>query len=132
MHQGWYNKPMAFTIFFSWWYGPGWKNAFVTITKRVENLAAELSMGILIKTLFEPWKQITSYSRPNSTIDVKIQIAIDNVFARMVGFVVRSSVLLFGLISCSLVFLFGIVLAIFWPIVPMLPVLLIMLSVVTK
>lgn len=119
-------------IFFTWWYGPGWKNAFIRITKRVETLAAELSMGILLGSLFEPWKQITSYSRPNSPLDVKLHVLMDNVFARIVGFIVRVSVLIFGLIACGITFIFGLVLAIAWPLVPLIPLFFIVMTVVQK
>lgn len=129
---GLYNKLMAFMIFFTWWYGPGWKNAFHRITKRVDILAGELSMGILLGSLFEPWKQITSYSRQNSPIDVKIHVLIDNIFARIVGFVVRTSVLIFGLLACGITFIFGLILAIAWPLVPFSPLVLILLSVLQK
>lgn len=121
---------MAIMIFFSWWYGPGWKNAFFRITQRVDILAAEFSMGILVATLFEPWKQITSYAGPNAPIDIKFRIFFDNIFARIIGFIVRSAVLLFGAVMCLLLFIFGVILAVCWPLVPFLPIVCIILSVV--
>lgn len=127
--DGWYNRSMAIMLFFSWWYGPGWKNSFSRITQRVDAIATELSMGILLKTLFEPWKQITSHSGPNDSIDVKFHAWFDNLFARMIGFVIRSSVLVFGTLSVVVVVLFGTVLALLWPLVPLLPVLLVLLTV---
>ena len=120
---------MAFTIFFSWWYGRGWKNAFYQASNRVSRLAQELSMPILVATLFEPWKQITSYSRPNSPINIKIRVFFDNVFARIVGFIIRTAVLLFGVVACAVVFLGGVIFAILWPAVPLLPILLIVFTV---
>lgn len=128
--NGWYNSDMALLTFFSWWYGPGWKNSFARITQRVDSIAAELSIGLLLKTLFEPWKQITSHSGPNDSIDVKIHAWFDTLFARMVGFVIRSSVLVFGAIASIFAVLFGTILAILWPLIPLLPVLFVMLTVV--
>lgn len=87
-------------------------------------------MGILVGSLFEPWKQITSYSRPNSPINIKIRVFFDNVFARIIGFIIRSAVLLFGAVACLAVFVGGVVLAIIWPAVPLLPVLFVIFSVV--
>lgn len=121
---------MSIILFFQWWYGPGWKNSFSRITQRVDILSAELSLGILLKTLFEPWKQITSYSGPNDSIDVKFHVWFDNLFARSIGFVIRSCVLLFGSLSIIVVVIFGTVLAIIWPFVPLIPLLLIVLTVV--
>lgn len=85
-------------------------------------------MGILLGSLFEPWKQITSYSRPNSPIDIKIRVFFDNVFARIVGFIIRTAVLIFGLVACGVVFIFGLILAVLWPFVPLSPLLLIVIS----
>lgn len=86
-------------------------------------------MAILLGSLFEPWKQITSYSRPNSPINVKIRVFFDNIFARIVGFFIRSAVLLFGCLACLIVFIFGIILAVLWPLVPISPILFIILTV---
>jgi len=121
---------MGFVIFFRWWYSAGWASSFVAIHQRVQILAQELSMGILLRTLFEPWKQITLYSGPNAALDTKIHVFLDNVFSRVFGFIIRSGVLVFGAIACSVVFLLGLILAVMWPVVPLLPVLFIGLAVV--
>lgn len=121
---------MAIKLFLTWWYGPGWKNAFFRINQRIEILAGEFSMSILLKTLFEPWKQITSYRGPNAPFELIIRVWFDNVFARCVGFVIRSFVLVVGIISCAFMFVFGVVLAVLWPLVPLSPILLVILSVV--
>lgn len=87
-------------------------------------------MGILLRTLFEPWKQITSYSGPNDSLDVKFHVWFDNLFARSIGFVIRSFVILFGSLAIILVVIFGTVLALLWPLVPFIPLVLIILTVV--
>mgnify|MGYP003590462909 CR=1 FL=1 len=91
--------------------------------------AKELSMGILLRTLFEPWKQITLYSGPSAALDTKIHVLIDNVFSRLFGFVIRSGVLLMGLLGCIILFISGVILAVVWPIVPLLPVVCVILAV---
>jgi hypothetical protein len=121
---------MAIALFFSWWYGPGWKNSFVRITQRISILSQELSMSILVKTMFEPWKQITSHSNPTDPLELKFRAWFDTLFARMVGFVIRSSVLVFGIITSFFLLIFGTVLAILWPIVPALPIAFIILTIV--
>lgn len=120
---------MGFTLFFRWWYTTGWSNSFVAIFWRVKLLATELSMGILLTTLFEPWKQITTYGGPNAALDTKIRILFDNIFSRVFGFVIRTFVLFVGSILCVLVFVFGLVLAILWPAVPLLSLFFAMLAV---
>lgn len=121
---------MSIFLFFQWWYGPGWKNSFARITQRIDVMTSELSMGLLITTLFEPWKQITTHSGPNDSIDVKLHAWFDTFFARMVGFVIRITVLVFGSIATILLVLFGTILALLWPLIPALPLLLVLLTVV--
>lgn len=115
-------------FFFKWWFGPGWMNAFARIPQRVSQLAATLSMGILVGTLFEPWKQITSYSGPHSSMELKMRVFFDNIFARIVGFVIRAGVLVFGILASIFVFIFGLLLALLWPIVPVTPVVLMIMA----
>ena len=120
---------MGFVIFFRWWYSAGWTNSFMAISQRVRLLAQELSMGILLRTIFEPWKQITLYSGPNASLDTKIHVALDNIFSRVFGFIIRSGVLIMGAVGCVLLFIAGMLLAIIWPIVPVLPVVFVILAV---
>lgn len=123
---------MSIFLFFQWWYGPGWKNSFSRVMQRVNTLSDELSMGILIRTLFEPWKQITSHSNPTDALEIKFRAWFDTTFARMVGFVIRSSVLVFGAIASVVVLLFGAVLALLWPLIPLMPVGLIIITVLQQ
>ncbi len=120
---------MGLVILFRWWYSAGWTNSFIAIAGRVKLLAQELSMGILLRTLFEPWKQITLYSGPSAALDTKIHVLLDNLFSRIFGFVIRCGVLIIGVIGCVILFFAGVVLAIVWPIVPILPIVFIMLAV---
>lgn len=127
----WYNKHMGFTTFISWWYSAGWTNAFYAITGRVQLLAKELSMPILATTLFEPWKQISFSGGVNVSLDAKLRLMFDNVFSRIFGFIIRSTVLLIGVIASVIVFIGGVILALLWPIIPVLPLLCIVMAVIT-
>ncbi len=80
-----------------------------------------LSFGILLRTLFEPWKQITQYAGPGSSFDIKFRVLLDNLFARAFGFVIRSGVLIFGAIATILTALFSLFAAVIWPAIPLLP-----------
>lgn len=120
---------MVFILLIRWWYGAGWAGSFAAIFNRVSLLSADLSMGILVTTLFEPWKQITLYAGNNASLDTKVHVLFDNVFSRAFGFVVRSVVLLIGCIMITATLLFGVLLAIAWPIVPILPIVFIFLAV---
>lgn len=113
-----------------WWYGPGWLNSFKAISRRLELLSDDLSIEILLKTLFEPWKQIKTYAGPNASVDLKLRVMFDNIFARFFGFIIRSFVLIFASIFLVLTAFFGLLIAIIWPIVPLLPIFFIFKAVV--
>lgn len=122
---------MGFILFIRWWYGAGWINSFYAIQQRVNTVAQELSMGILLRTLFEPWKQITLYAGESAALDTKIHVLLDNLFARFFGFIIRSAVLAIGLIVLILTFVLGVVLALMWPIIPVLPIVFMVLAGIT-
>lgn len=70
-----------------------------------------------------------SYSGKGSSLEQKFRVWFDNVFARIVGFVIRSATIIFGLIAIGLIAVVGFVLALLWPAVPVLPILFIVLGV---
>jgi ammonia channel protein AmtB len=82
------------TVMFKWWYTDGWKLAFTNIINRSYNILDKFSVSILLKTLFEPWKQIKSYAGPGSSINDKIYVLFDNAFARTFGFILRINLII--------------------------------------
>lgn len=121
---------MGLVLFIGWWYSTGWKNAFTNINKNTRRVMQELSLGIIVRTLFEPWKQITMYAGPGAPIDVKLHVLFDNVFARVFGFVIRIGLIFVGLAVSAVAIVVSTAIALVWPIVPTLPVLFIVLAVV--
>ena len=55
----------------------------------------------LTRTLFAPWRRIITY--PGASIDEKFKAWGDNVFSRMIGFVVRLGVLIAAFFASLLV-----------------------------
>lgn len=102
--------------FFSWWYGPGWLSALGDIKKRTTGVVHSFSVIILLKTLFAPWRRITTQA--GAGLDAQFRAVIDNAVSRLVGFTVRIIVLLTALVmACFTAVLFTAV-AIAWPILP--------------
>ena len=120
---------MVFLLFFRWWYTAGWLNAFERIGERIKKIYQDFSLAILFRTLFEPWKQITSYAPTTSSLDLNFRVWFDNFFARIIGFVIRLSVIFFALVIISFVAVAGLIMALFWPLVPFLFILLVVLGV---
>lgn len=121
---------MTFILFFKWWYSKGWVDAFKQINLRSKNIAQEMSLPILFKTLFEPWKQLITSSAKDASLDDKMRILFDNLFARAFGFVIRTGTIIISIILILLVAVLSIVLAILWPVIPFLPLVFVYLGVV--
>jgi hypothetical protein len=111
---------MVLLLFFRWWYTAGWLNAFDRIGARIKIIYDDFSLPILIRTLFEPWKQITSYAPDSSSLDLKFRVWFDNLFARIIGFVIRLGVIFFAISVIVFVAIIGLFLALLWPLVPLL------------
>jgi len=103
---------------FQWWYTNGWAERWRGIFTRTSELAESFSLGIILKTLFKPWKQTTSLSSGGF-----FQKLVDNTISRFVGFWIRLFVLFGGLFYIFTSFLVNVVVAIIWPLVPVSPIL---------
>ena len=106
--------------FFAWWYGPGWLGAFRGAFDWVRAVQAAFSIDILLKTLFSPWKRIVVIG--GRSLDAKFHAAIDNLISRVIGFFVRLIVLFAAVIIISLAAIAGLVLAVLWPLLPLISV----------
>jgi len=104
--------------FFRWWYGAGWRRMVHGIVAAPAMVERNFSVTILLGTLFAPWKRIISTQ--GRSLDTKVQAMFDNLVSRLVGFVVRLFVLFAAGISIGLTFAVSVVVAIVWPLVPLL------------
>jgi len=107
---------MVFELF-RWWYGPGWMEAARSVTRRTASIEQSFSLGTLVRTLFSPWRRIVSNG--GRGLDAKMQAMFDNLVSRFVGFFVRLFVIATACLALGLVFFFGLVLVIIWPLVPL-------------
>lgn len=119
---------MLLTDFIGWWYTAGWKLRFVSIFKNLETWFDYFSLGILLKTMFSPWRQNVSNVRPDQGLSFKISAIGDNLVSRFVGFFVRLGVIIAAIITILIVFLVSVVFAIVWPVLPVAPVLILFLG----
>ena len=104
----------------SWWYGNGWLGRINILKNRLKALADFFSVGLLISTLFAPYRQISA-GVVTGSIGNQIRAFFDRLLSRFIGAFVRTFVIIFGLIAMFLQSLFGIVVLIFWLIMPLLP-----------
>ncbi len=112
---------MLFMSLIQWWYGAGWRRRVKIITTRVEGTMDFFSIALLLKTLFQPFRQISAGSVDGS-IDAKMRAFADRLISRIIGAVVRTVIIIAGLIAIALHILLGLGLLIGWAFVPLLPI----------
>ncbi|MBA3757560.1 hypothetical protein H0X09_01730 [Candidatus Saccharibacteria bacterium] len=103
--------------FLRWWYGPGWLDAGQKAVGLVVGTQKAFSAGVLLRTLFSPWKQIVTL--PGRSLNDKLKASLDNLISRVVGFFARALALLFGLVLTALAALFGLIATTAWPVLPL-------------
>ena len=104
--------------FFEWWYSRGWSIYFQGFLARLRNMADSFSIGLLFKTLFQPFRQISATDGRKTTAGEKI---VDALVSRLVGFIVRIFIIIAGAISLILLAIGGVVLGLLWPAIPLMP-----------
>ena len=122
---------MAIAEMFLWWYTHGWS----IFTKKVQNFFLSItdffSMKSLIRTLFQPFRQISAgSSNINSSLDLKFQMFIDRLVSRLVGFFTRFLLLIVGCVIITIGGAICLSLIIFWPLIPFTPIAGIILSII--
>ena len=115
--------------FLQWWYLRGWMDFARGIADKIRNSADFFSIGLLLRTLFYPFRQISAYSDENASLQAQLQAFFDKLLSRTIGAVVRIGILIFGLIAIILEGVIGIVLMILWPLAPLMPIVAVILAV---
>ncbi|MBR6505379.1 hypothetical protein IKT18_00855 [Candidatus Saccharibacteria bacterium] len=114
---------MAIIEMLSWWYAHGWSIFIKKLGETFSNLTDFFSISSLIRTLFQPYRQISALnSSSNSSLDYRFRAFIDRLISRLVGFCTRFFVLVFGLVAIIFSGVIGGLLIIAWPLVPFLPI----------
>lgn len=111
---------MLVIALFSWWYTTAWKNLAQQIQRRVDRCLDFFSVGILFRTLFDPFRQISA-GAVRGSMDVKMRAWADRTFSRVFGAFVRTLFIILGLISSTFLMIFGFLQLVLWPVVPFLP-----------
>ncbi len=122
---------MAIAEMFLWWYAHGWSVFIQKIKIGLTNITDFFSMSDLIRTLFQPFRQISADSATiDSSIDLKFHMFIDRLVSRIVGFCSRLILLVAGTIIIIVGGLFSLVLIILWPFIPLIPIVGIILTII--
>jgi hypothetical protein len=106
----------------TWWYSDGWRKRAQIVTGRITRTNDYFSVGLLLSTLFAPFRQISAGS-VDGPIAAQIRAMTDKLLSRVIGAVVRTFMIIFGLVVIILQGVFGLVILIFWAVIPVFPVL---------
>lgn len=110
-----------------WWYSAGWGYAWQRgVVQRLQWCESTFSMGNLVRTWFAPFKQTYTGSVKGS-LGMHFRAAIDRLISRVIGFLVRSILLVAGLVCSLFVFFTGLIFMAVWPLIPLLPLVAIVL-----
>ena len=121
---------MAITEMFLWWYSHGWAVFIRKLRGIFSNITDFFSMDSLIRTLFQPFRQISAGSaRADSSLDLKFHMFLDRLVSRFIGFSTRLILLIAGLLIIIVGGIVGLFLVIIWPLIPLAPIIGIVLAI---
>ncbi len=112
---------LLITSLFQWWYGDGIRERLRIISGRLESLIDYFSFGLLIKTLFSPYRQISAGSVQGS-LEVKFRAMIDKLFSRVIGAFIRLIILTVGAVVLGFMVTYSVLGLVVWGLVPFFPV----------
>lgn len=106
---------------FQWWYGEGWRRHIRLSGLGVLRMADFFSIGLLARTLFAPFRQISA-GQVNGPLPVKFRAFADRLFSRVFGGVIRTIFIIIGMIAIALSIIWVSVRLIAWILLPLTPV----------
>lgn len=121
---------MLIVGFLQWWYLRGWTDFIHKILSLLSSLVDSFSISLLLKTLFAPYKQISAYGSGNESIQAQISDFFDKLLSRVIGMILRLIIMAIGIVVILLGVLFGGIAILIWPLLPVLPFVGIILTVV--
>lgn len=112
---------MLFVSLIKWWYTDGWRQrAKLTIVK-LDGVIDYFSVDLLLKTLFSPFRQISA-GRVDGPLGDQLRAFADRLVSRLIGAIVRTLILLVGLVAISLYAVGALIVLVLWLFVPLLPI----------
>ena len=80
----------------SWWYSKGLKKEAAHLAGAMGGSLDFFSIGLLIKTLFAPFRQIDAGRSVQAPIDAQVRMFFDRLLSRIIGAFMRSTVMIMG------------------------------------
>jgi hypothetical protein len=111
---------MVISSMFSWWYIDGLKDQLRRIKRMLVRVNDQFSIPLLAKTLFQPFRQIST-GKVDGALEDKMRAWLDRMVSRLIGGFIRTVVMIIGLICLLATALLSVVRLVFWVAMPLLP-----------
>lgn len=112
---------MQFLALISWWYGLGWLDQVRLTRERFARAADRYSVGLLIRTLFLPFKQLDAYGSGGASLNARLRTWLDRQISRAIGAMMRIFMLVVGLLVIIGEGIIALLRLVSWPLLPLLP-----------
>lgn len=99
------------------------------ISDRFLNLYDLFSFDLLVSTLFSPYRQISA-GRVEGSLEVQFRAFLDRLISRMIGAMIRTVVLISGVLCLLIVAIFSVCELLIWAFLPIAPLIGLVLAVV--
>lgn len=110
--------------YFKWHYTRGFVDLYGLIRNFMWFVYHFFSIPVLTHTLFSPWERQGERYKKGFDVEGFFETFVINIIMRIVGFLLRSFVILTGILTLVVVFLLGIVALTIWPLIPVIIVVL--------
>lgn len=104
--------------YFKWHYTIGFVDLFGLIRNFLWFFYHFFSIPVLTRTLFSPWERQGERYKKGFDVEGIFETFIINFIMRVVGFVIRSIVIVAGLAVLITVFSLGVIAVVIWPLIP--------------
>ncbi|MDR0956237.1 MAG: hypothetical protein LBM73_03885 [Candidatus Nomurabacteria bacterium] len=119
---------MIIADFLTWWYAAGWRGQLGRIGQSFARASDQFSIPLLLRTLFQPFRQIAADDGGRS-LQEKFSAALNKLFSRAVGAVMRIFMMIAGVIVLILLGILSLIRLVLWPLLPLLPIVGIILTI---
>ncbi len=112
-------KKNIFSFWLSWHYAGALQGIYFKWKEILRFNLDYFSIPFLVKTIFAPWRRYKFSFGKGFNIGKVAEVVVFNTFSRLVGAVVRTMVIITGLITHFLILFFGIFITLCWLLLPL-------------
>ncbi len=107
--------------FLQWWYSRGWGHFALALIEKFRGMADFFSITLLLRTLFAPFRQISTQDVTEGGPMAYISNFFDKLLSRIIGAVVRITILIFGTVVLVVEAMLSLIFVVIWPAIPLMP-----------